>query len=262
MYLVSALGWMFDLKSKPIPMCICHNTNVASSEPVCCGNKTNTSIFTFCCVHGMEEVGNCTRILHEPGPPPLEPDDPGDGGDDGGEEGGENGGEHENVTMPVIPTTPETPPSTPTEDVNTTTTTPATTTDDTTTTETSTPTAASTNTDDPTSNGTPPTAYTTRGSTIMPITTTPKPQFCHVKCDDVDHYGRPWTACAGKFAVEPCPNGATGRVRWYCSNNGTFASDMPDYSNCTSPWFDELMENLNGTFFEVRFHKISAILRS
>ena len=257
---------MWDSKANLIPICVCQENNVAIELPYVatencqtkcpgdedqfCGDRVDPSTFSFYCVHSMEEDVNCTQIIHEP--PDL--DDP---VDDGCEDYGDNHGNcTTTTTTAVITTTTTTDGSTSTADVFTTTTTSQTITGVTATTETSTATAESTNTDDPTSNDTPPTAYTTTGSPIMPITTTPKPQFCQVKCDDVDHYEKPWTACAGLFAVKPCPNGATGRARWYCSNNGTFAGDIPDYSNCTSPWFDELMENLNDTFFEVRFHKI------
>ena len=213
-------------------MCICHETNVAieypyKSEENCntkcpghqsqfCGNQSNTSILSFYCVRNAEDDVNCTRIIPAP--------------------------DHGSGSTATPETTMTTEESTSTLGAATTES-PGTTTDDMSTGEPTARTTEDSNTDrtvnDPIT--TPPTVP----STVIAPT---KPLTCQLKCNQTEHYGEPWAECAGKTAVVPCPEGAAGFARWNCLRNGTFEGAMPDYSNCSSLWFDELLENLNGSF--------------
>ncbi len=58
-----------------------------------------------------------------------------------------------------------------------------------------------------------------------------------------------WTR-KGDIADQKCPGGATGLVRWECSENPILGSadwvpERPDFSQCRSLWLDNLEERLN-----------------
>ncbi len=58
-----------------------------------------------------------------------------------------------------------------------------------------------------------------------------------------------WTR-KGEIADQKCPGGATGLVRWECSDNPILGSadwvpERPDFSQCRSLWLDNLEDRLN-----------------
>jgi hypothetical protein len=69
---------------------------------------------------------------------------------------------------------------------------------------------------------------------------------CSRPCNGEDQYGYSWTGCPGFYVSRPCPNRALGEAKWFCDSYGnSFVGDIPDYSNCTHMWIEEVQEEVS-----------------
>jgi len=97
---------------------------------------------------------------------------------------------------------------------------------------------------------------TTTMMTTTTTTTTDTPELIEEcngkkKCQGIDVYGVPWTACTGDVPVKDCPNGATGQAFWKCLNNGEFEGMTPTYTSCSTSWIRTMQEELEVSFLHL-----------
>jgi hypothetical protein len=75
---------------------------------------------------------------------------------------------------------------------------------------------------------------------------TTEPTGCPDPCSGQDQYGNSWTGCPGSYVSRPCPNRALGEAKWFCDSHGnSFIGNIPDYSNCTHMWIEEVREEVS-----------------
>ena len=89
---------------------------------------------------------------------------------------------------------------------------------------------------------------------LCEIVTTDDPTVDPNKCEKDDARGYHWEAQLGKVARQPCPEPLLGHsrftlslvyfseffTRWECGLDGDFVTKEPDRGNCTSPWLNDV----------------------